>query len=109
MKAMILGLMFTFGCGGIVQYPNPDLGGQIEVNVDDMDAPQCLPDTAVCSQSSECCSGSCMFTKGNYPRCGNAVRQESLPIGYYQRGCQWDGCSPPPGTKPVPFDPLSNP
>ncbi len=101
-------LLLLSGCGGIVQYPSPDLGGHVDVDPDDMDIPsQCLPNTAVCTQSSECCSGSCAFTTGNYPRCGDAVRQESLPIGYYQRGCQWDACGPGPLGGPGPsLDPV---
>ena len=33
----------------------------------------------------------------------------SLPIGYYERQCQWDACEPPPQKQPRPLvDPIAD-
>lgn len=97
----------TLGCNLTVEINDlPDL--DVDAGVADAGA-QCLGFGAICTQYSECCSGYCIYTRGNYARCVEASSNGgSVPLGYYERQCQWDRCGGPlPDFNPL-FDPSNN-
>jgi hypothetical protein len=96
MKTIILSLFLAGCCGDVVEIESPyDMKSTDLAKAESDNA--CLDIGAVCTFHGECCSGACVYQVGNYARCANSADvQGGVPLGYYQRGCQWDRCTPPP-------------